>query len=107
MPRDDHIRVELPAGDRGKPATVWLVAYDDRHTARITAGENSGATITYTNVVRSLRPVGSWDGRAKTMDIDISADRRAGYGNCAILVQAADGGPILGAVSVPMTGGAR
>lgn len=102
MPRPDHLTVSLPNGKPGTRATVWFVAFDDRHTARITGGENTGATVTYTNVVRDLRRIGTWDGTSRTFEIDISKDRKAGYGNCAILVQTAGVGPILGAAAVPM-----
>ncbi|MDH3241529.1 MAG: DUF1223 domain-containing protein [Alphaproteobacteria bacterium] len=102
MPRPDQLAVHLPDGPPGTRATVWFVAFDDRHTARITGGENSGATVTYTNVVRDLRRIGTWDGRSRSFEVDISTDRKAGYGNCAILVQTAGVGPILGAAAVPM-----
>lgn len=102
MPGPSRLMVKLPDRKLAAPATVWFVAFDDRHTARITAGENSGATITYTNVVRALRPIGTWTGKGRTFEIDISKDREAGFGNCAILVQAGGSGPILGAVSLPL-----
>jgi hypothetical protein len=107
MPSPDKLTVTLPEGRPGINATVWLVAFDDGHTARITAGENTGATITYTNVVRELRPIGTWTGEAKTFTADISKERAAGYGNCAILIQAKGSGTILGALSLPMRTGSR
>ena len=103
MPTPGRLTVTLPGGKLAAPAMVWFVAFDDRHTARITGGENSGATITYTNVVRALRPVGTWTGKGRSFEIDISKDLQAGFGNCAILVQAASEGPILGAVSLPLS----
>ncbi|MCH8917844.1 MAG: DUF1223 domain-containing protein [Proteobacteria bacterium] len=102
MPVPGRLTVTLPDVKLAAPATVWFVAFDDRHTARITAGENTGATITYTNVVRALRPIGTWTGKARSFEIDISKEREAGFGNCAILVQAGGSGPILGAVSLPL-----
>jgi hypothetical protein len=105
MPRPDRLTVSLPNAAPGTKATVWFVAFDDQHTARITGGENTGATVTYTNVVRDLRRVGTWDGTPRTFEVDISKDLKAGYGNCAILVQTAGIGPILGAVAMPMKAG--
>ena len=105
MPDPDKLTVTLPDGSPSGPATVWLVAFDDGHTARITGGENTGATITYSNVVRALRPIGTWTGKAQSLTVDISSDRAAGYGNCAILVQAKGTGQVLGAASLPMMSG--
>ena len=107
MPSPNRLTVTLPDGDPGTEATVWLVAFDDGHTARITGGENTGTTIAYSNVVRELRPIGTWSGKAKTFDADISKERAAGFGNCAILVQAKGNGAILGALSLPMRAGSR
>lgn len=104
MPEDHLLSISLPEGKPPGPATVWLVAFDDRHTARITGGENSGATITYSNVVRALRPVGTWTGEARTFTVDISPERDGGYGNCAVIVQADGTGPVLGAAALPMAG---
>lgn len=102
MPSHDRLAVTLPETALTGSATVWFVAFDDRHTANITGGENTGATVTYTNVVRDLRKVGTWDGKARVLQIDVSKDLGAGYGNCAILVQRAKTGSILGAAAVPM-----
>jgi hypothetical protein len=103
MPAPGRLAVEMPDRKLAAPATLWFVAFDDRHTAGITGGENSGATITYTNVVRALRPIGTWIGKGRSFEVDISKERAAGFGNCAILVQAGGSGPILGAVSLPLS----
>ena len=97
-----RLEVSLPAGSPGTAATLWLAAFDDGHTVHIGAGENSGATITYTNVVRSLRSIGTWSGAAGTIVADMSKELAAGFGNCALLVQDRRSGTILGALSLPM-----
>ncbi len=102
-PGPGRMTVNLPDAALAGSATVWLIAFDDRHTARITGGENTGVTVTYTNVVRNLRKIGTWDGTARAIEVDVSKDLAAGYGNCAVLVQSGTTGPILGAVAVPMT----
>jgi hypothetical protein len=53
--------------------------------------------------VRALRPIGTWIGKGRSFEVDISKERAAGFGNCAILVQAGGSGPILGAVSLPLS----
>ncbi|MDX1486432.1 MAG: DUF1223 domain-containing protein [Alphaproteobacteria bacterium] len=98
----DRVTLRLPQQRLRAPATIWFVAFDDRHTAQIGAGENAGATVTYTNVVRDLRRIGTWTGEARSWEIDISNDRRSGFGNCAVLIQSRESGPLLGAVALPM-----
>lgn len=96
--------VRLPDNRGVGDARVWLIAFDDRHEIAIPSGENAGRTISYVHVVRALRPIGTWSGRAKTLSADITADRAAGRQNCAVLVQAAGHGPIIGAASLAVKG---
>ena len=76
-------------------ADVWLVRYDPRTVAvPIRRGENGGRTLPHTNVVHALERIGRWTGRAA--DFQAAA---AGALRTAVLVQAPDGGPILGAAT--------
>jgi len=81
-------------------ATVWLVRYDVERTVPVRRGENTGRSLTYAHLVRSIQPVGMWKGRPLRIELprqDIVADDGSG---CAVLVQTDhDGipGPILGA----------
>jgi hypothetical protein len=69
----------------------------------IARGENAGATVTYRNVVKEIRPVGMWDGapvRITLPEDEIMAD---GIDGCAVLVQEDLGngpGAILGAAQL-------
>lgn len=56
----ENISVTVGAG-QGK-ATVWLLSVTNKIEVGITRGENKGATITYTNVVRSWRVLGAYNG---------------------------------------------
>ncbi len=56
----ENISVTVGAG-QGK-ATVWLLSVTNKVAVGITRGENKGATITYTNVVRSWRVLGAYNG---------------------------------------------
>jgi hypothetical protein len=102
-------RVTIPADThthRGPPAVVWGVLYDHAHTTSVTRGENAGRTITNTNVVRSIDKVGEWRGERMVIVVPRPAgpdgDRRA------VIVQSDMGaGPILGAVSWPITAEAK
>ena len=98
-----------PAIKAGMPhATLWLVMYDRSVTVPIGRGENSGRTITYSNVVRKLRPIAMWKGDLRSFDLPKSEIKQADVNRCAVLLQAEtkDGlpGPILGAATIEMTG---
>ncbi|MBW6398704.1 DUF1223 domain-containing protein [Roseomonas sp. HJA6] len=86
---DQGLRIDLPEGAGG--GTVWLIGYDARHVTRIGGGENGGRTLSYTNVVRSIAPVGAWQGRPSRLTAP-----RPGGEHIAVLLQGADGA-ILGA----------
>ena len=87
----DDVTIGVSAGTG--LATVWLVGYDARHITHVGRGENSGRTLTETNIVRSLTPVADWRGTA----LDLHRVAPAGE-RLAVLVQAKDG-RILGAAS--------
>jgi hypothetical protein len=85
-------------------ATLWLVLYDRSVTVPIERGENTGRTITYSNVVRRLRPITMWKGEPMAVDLPKSEIKQAKVGSCAVLLQAeSDGGlpgRILGAAAI-------
>jgi len=85
------------------PATVWLVLYDREHVTEVKRGENAGATLANHNVVRELRQLGQWTGAATELPLDI-APGAAGDG-CAVIVQAGQTGPVLGAAAMALDPG--
>lgn len=85
-----------------RPATVWLMFYDNEHVTRIARGENRGRRLVNTNVVRSVKRIGTWLGDAKQFTLSLDALEAKGRDGCAVIVQEADSGPILGAVSFPL-----
>lgn len=48
-------------------ARVLLVGFDPTHETPIGRGENRGRTLTETNIVRSLTPIGAWTGSAEAL----------------------------------------
>ena len=72
-------------------AQVLLVGFDRTHETPVGRGENRGHTLLEFNVVRSLAPIGAWNGSAVTL----RQTPPAGDG-FAVLLQAEDG-RILGA----------
>jgi len=109
----NEVKLVMPAAVAGKSggkepahsvqaATVWLVAYDSAHTSEVERGENRGKTLTNYNVVRAMRPVGEWDGKAQTLMLNLAGEIAAGYGNAAVLLQVGKVGPIIAAAKLPM-----
>jgi hypothetical protein len=96
------LTIRVGAGPAKGRATVWLLSYDTRHETKVAAGENGGRTLAYSNVVRSIRSVGSWDGSAASLTVDVTEEMDDGYQNCAVLVQAGETGPIIASTSMPM-----
>jgi hypothetical protein len=101
----DALTVNVGASPAGAPhATLWLVMFDRAVTVPINRGENSGKTITYTNVVRKTRPIAMWTGAAMSVDLPKSEMEHAKADSVAVLLQTEvkDGlpGPILGAASL-------
>lgn len=75
-------------------ADVWLVRYDPRTLAvAVKAGENGGKTLPHRNIVRSLTRLGHWSGAPVRFAVAAAAPGLA----TAVLVQTANGGPILAA----------
>ena len=88
-------RVSIGSGRAAKPLTMWLVRYDPRpQSVAIGAGENRGRTLVHRNIVRQLVRLGEWRGPAVTLDLPPKSD--AAYAT-AVLMQQADGGPIVAA----------
>lgn len=99
-------RLRIPA-QPGKPsvrADIWLGFYDARHTTRVRAGENRGATLTDVNVVRSFRRIGGWTGQRVDRLLDLDELGAPGRDAGVVLVQIAGEGRILGATTFSVDG---
>lgn len=95
--RRDGDRVEIEARAVGEipsgGCVVQVLTYDPYASVEIGRGENAGRTLEYFNIVRDLVEVGRWDGNGTwRATVRVPADRPV-----AVLVQARDHGPILGA----------
>ncbi len=84
-------------GASERRAVVLAVEYEvEPKQVRILRGENRGETERYRNVVRDLKLVGTWQDGELVVELPV---RRSGL-EVALLVQAGNGGHILGAVRV-------
>jgi hypothetical protein len=97
---------EAKAGETSK-ATLWLVAYDTAHAVDIGRGENTGRSVTYSNVVRQMQAIGMWKGKAMAVELPRhDATRSPDMGVALILQTDVEGrpGPILGAALLRQPG---
>ena len=94
-------RLTVPAGEAPSGgATLWLALYDNEHTTAIGSGENAGRKLSYFNVVRDLRVLGTWTGEAMVLDLDLAA--AGAHDACVVLLQQGTNGPILSAVAMEL-----
>lgn len=96
------LRVSLGASHYFGSADVLLVRFDERHETEVARGENAGRTIVNYNVVRDYRKIGTWSGQPRVFDLDWSDVTSQGRDRCAVIVQAAGMGPVLGAAEFDM-----
>ena len=92
----------LPAHDGGEAADVWAAAFDRSHSTRVELGENGGRTLAHSNVLRDIKRIGVWNGRAAELPLPM-AELAAGRDAVAVLVQSQSTGAILGAAVLPLT----
>jgi hypothetical protein len=96
-----QVKIEIgQAADRaGQQATIWLFRVQPQATVIIGDGENNGRTITYRNVVRDIKAVGTWKGQPVSVTVP-----RAEAGNprdgIAVVVQQGGYGRVVGAALI-------
>jgi hypothetical protein len=80
-----------------REATIWLGVVQMSGSGPIKEGENAGKTLTYTNIVRELTPIGIWKGQAVKVQLPRAAMMQADVQKVVVLVQEGRSGPIIGA----------
>jgi hypothetical protein len=93
--------IVIEAGDAppelaNKEATIWFAVVQKTAKVPVQRGENMGKTLTYTNIVRELIPVGTWNGKAMNLQLARTAIMRPETEACIVLLQEGRAGPILG-----------
>jgi len=97
--KDGRLIVEVGSEQQSAAheATVWLAVISKAVEVTIPRGENKGKTITYSNVVRELMPIGTWHGKPMTVELARDTFMHRHAERCAVLVQQGRGGPVIGA----------
>jgi len=78
-------------------ATIWFGVVQTSGTVDVTQGENKGKSLTYTNIVRELTPIGLWKGQPMQIQIPRGAVILAETQKSVVLIQEGRAGPIIGA----------
>jgi len=103
---DRKLYALLPAAaDKTKAgrAAVWMVLFDRSHTTEIRRGENGGKRLTYYNVVRMMKRLGTWSGEGAVIGLPVHSAGHDQRDGCAVIVQSEKTGLILGAGVMPLT----
>ena len=82
----DSGNVLIRVGSGSGSGKILLIGFDREHTTKIGRGENGGRTLAEANVVRSIRPVADWSGKA----LQIREDFPEGE-DVAVVIEGADG----------------
>jgi hypothetical protein len=98
-----RILIEVPAGEAGGGADIWICAVSRSVPVEIGRGENKGHTLTYSNVVRRWVRIGRFTGEATSLAVPWSDIETDGSDAVAVLVQQGGEKPsrILGAAFLP------
>ncbi len=98
----DSVRVKVSGDKATGNYDIFFVTFDAKHETKILRGENRGETLVNTNIVRAWDRVGRWSG--DPVDLMVSLAGKKGDGGCAVIVQAANQGPIVAASMLPYEG---
>jgi hypothetical protein len=85
----DAINISVGSAALGGPrsASAYLIAFATERTVTIQRGENAGATVTYSNVVRGVTKVGDWSGAPIVLKASRDKARLNGADAYAVLLQ--------------------
>jgi len=107
---DRSLKISIDGKAEGAPdaqgaqgAAVWLVELVPSVTTQVRSGENKGKTLISHNIVTGVSQIGEWRGRATRFSV--TPGTLAKGRGCAIIVQTAHPGPILGAANCPPAAG--
>ncbi len=103
---EGRVRIRIPEPEavyRGE-AEIILIRFDEKKETVVTHGENAGKTLINYNVVRIMRPVADWNGKAVDMVQRLVDLDSPGGDFCAVIIQERTQGRILGASFVDMRG---
>jgi hypothetical protein len=92
-----EVHIAIGAGPVSSDATIWLFRVMSKATVKVNAGENSGHTLSYRNIVRDVKSIGLWKGQAISLDLPRADPAAPQHDAIAVVVQQGGYGKVLGA----------
>jgi hypothetical protein len=99
--RDGQVLIDLAPQANVAASDIVLVGYRRQAVSAIGRGENAGRTLTEFNIVRVIRTLGQWDGRAQQFQARVDSFPTDAT-DVAALVQPLGQGHIIGAAVRPL-----
>ena len=81
---------------------VTLLGVQAQGTVTATRGENAGERLAYTNIVRSVKPLGAWNGTRFENAVSSSDPALSGVDAAVVLIQRSADGPIIAAATLQL-----
>ena len=94
---DGSLDVTISSSAQPAHAAVWLAIFDSAHKTSVKRGENRGRVVENFNVVRHFEKIGEWRGDRVRLVIPAAVLKARKGDGCAVFLQSAMKGPILGA----------
>ena len=95
----DNKMLEAIKTARGN-ATLWLAITTKKVSVAVPRGENHGKIVTYYNVVRDLKKVGTWTGEPMTITMPKNHSMDGKTDGCVVFLQEGAAGPIIAAAEL-------
>lgn len=89
--RKGQLVLSVPQKKLKSPLVLWRADFTQKESVAVGAGENSGRTITYHNVARTLTPLRMWKGKNVTQVLT----PRAGTDGIVIFFQEKNNGKVV------------
>ena len=96
--QESELLVDVGAQPQAPRCDVLLVAYLRHAVSAIGRGENAGRNLQEYNIVREVRPLGTWQGELKAFHVPLAALPRDAT-DVAVLIQPLGQGPMVGAAA--------
>jgi hypothetical protein len=93
-----ELLVDVGAQPDAPRCDVLLVAYLRHAVSAVGRGENAGRNLEEFNIVREVRPLGTWHGEARDFHLPLAVLPRDAT-DVAVLIQSSGQGPIVGAAT--------
>lgn len=85
--KNSELQIDVGGYEHRKKATIWLALFQSEGTVEIGRGENRNKKITYTNIVREMRPLANWHGKAMTLNLPKEDVMGEDFNGVAVLLQ--------------------